>query len=110
MPKTLKLPVAKVGEIAEGTMKKFRYGVQNGIAYNDKGTIRAYLDFCPHAGGTFRLTNGARFQCQLHAAEFDAHTGARLSGQAPEGSVLKSIPLHEEDGMIYAFLEFRDEI
>lgn len=109
MPKTLKLPVAKVGEIAAGTMKKFRYGFQNGIAYNDEGVIRAYVDFCPHAGGTFRLANGARFQCQLHAAEFDAHTGARLSGQAPEGSVLKPIPLHEEGDMIYATLEIRDE-
>ncbi len=109
MPKTLKLPVAKMDEIAPGRAKVFRYGIQNGIAYNDGGVIRGYVNFCTHAGGPLELKSGCVFQCMRHHAEFDAKTGERLSGQAPEGSKLKPIELIQEGDQILALLELKDE-
>lgn len=108
MEKTLKLPVAKVGEIGVGATKSFRYGFQNGIAYNDGGEIKAYVNFCTHAGGSVRL-KGNVFECGTHFAEFDPKTGERLSGQAPEGTRLKPIELVTEGEQIFAMLFIKDE-
>lgn len=108
MEKTLKLPVAKVGEIGIGKTKSFRYGFQNGIAYNDGGEIRAYVNFCTHAGGSVSLKGGV-FQCGTHFAEFDPTTGERLSGQAPEGTKLKPIELFTEGDGIFAMLVIKDD-
>lgn len=104
-----KLPVAKVGEIPEGRTKSFRYGFQEGIAYNDNGEIKAYVNFCTHAGGPVGLEPDGRFHCRWHFAEFDPKTGERLAGQAPEGTRLKPIELVEEEGMMYAMFEIKDE-
>lgn len=109
MEKRQKLPVAKVGEIQPGTSRSFRYGFLNGIAYNDHGTIKAYVNFCTHAGGPVELTAGNLFRCRRHFAEFDASTGERLRGEAPEGTKLKPIELVTEGEMIYAILEIKDE-
>ncbi len=103
-----KLPVARIGEIRPGTTAFFRYGFQQGIAYNDQGTIKAYVNFCTHAGGPVKQCNGV-FECQRHHATFSMSTGERLSGQAPEGTALKSIELVIEGDMIYALWELKDE-
>jgi nitrite reductase/ring-hydroxylating ferredoxin subunit len=104
-----KLPVCKVGEIAEGSAKSFRFGIQNGIAYNDHGTLKAYVNFCTHAGGPLALISPTRFRCRWHEAEFDPATGERLCGQAPEGTRLKSIELLIEGEQVLAILEIKDE-
>lgn len=108
MSKILKLPVATIGEILPGKTKSFRYGFQNGIAYNDNGEIKAYVNFCTHAGGTVDL-KGTVFRCRMHFAEFDPKTGERLSGQAAEGTKLKPIELMTEGEEIFAMLEIKDE-
>ena len=106
---TRKLAVAKEGEIAPGTALSFRYGFQNGIAYNDGGTLKAYVNFCTHAGGPLKLVTPTLFRCQWHEAEFDPKTGQRLCGQAPEGTRLKPIELVVENGQVMAILEMKDE-
>jgi nitrite reductase/ring-hydroxylating ferredoxin subunit len=103
-----KLPVAKAGEILEGKAKSFRFGVLNGIAYNDQGTIKAYVNACTHMGGTTDL-KGSVLRCRQHFAEFDPATGERLAGQAPEGSRLKPIELVFEGDEIFAIWEIKDE-
>lgn len=108
-PKTRKVPVARVGEILPGTAKHFRYGFQNGIAYNHNGLIKAYVNFCTHAGGLVELKGPDLFRCCRHFAEFRASTGERLSGQAPEGTKLKPIELVTEGQEIFAILTFVDE-
>lgn len=102
MPIVKKLPVAKEGEIAPGRAKSFRYGFRNGIAYNDNGTLKAYVNFCPHMGGPTDLTSSGVFRCRWHGAEFDPASGDRLCGQAPEGTRLQPIELVVEDGQVLA--------
>lgn len=99
-----RIPVAKLGEIPEGRTRAFRYGFQNGIAYNDAGTIKAFVNACTHMGGTTELANGV-LRCCRHAAEFHPATGERLCGQAPEGSRLTPIELIIEGDQVYAVLE-----
>lgn len=106
---TRKLPVCRVGDIAEGSAKSFRFGVQNGIAYNDHGTLKAYVNFCTHAGGPLDLVSATRFRCRWHESDFDPSTGERICGQAPEGTKLKPIPLLVEGDQVLALLELKDE-
>lgn len=108
MPITKKIPVAKTGEIAPGRTKDFRFGVQNGIAYNDKGILKAYVNACTHMGGATQL-NGCILRCVRHHAEFDPVTGDRLAGQAPEGTRLKPIELAMEGDDIFALLVLQDD-
>ncbi len=109
MPIIRQIPVAQVGEIAVGKTKSFRFGIKNGIAYNDGGVIKAYLNFCPHMGGSVDLVNGEKFRCRMHFAEFDAKSGDRLSGEAPEGTKLQHIELTEKDGQLFATLVLHDD-
>jgi len=111
-----KLPVCRVSDLPPGKAVSFRYGVSNGIAYNDGRTIKAYLNRCTHMGGSVQLVrtqgsgcDGCVFKCSWHQAEFDPATGARLSGEAPEGTALKAIPLKIENSEIWAMLEIEDE-
>lgn len=106
---TKRIPVAKVGEIPTGKTKSFRFGVQNGIAYNDGGVIKAYLNFCMHMGGPTELMPSGVLRCRWHFAEYDPKTGERLAGQAPEGTKLKPIELVTEGDQIFALLEIKDE-
>jgi nitrite reductase/ring-hydroxylating ferredoxin subunit len=104
-----KIPVAKIGEIPSGKSKSFKYGIQQGIAYNDGGELKAYVNFCSHMGGPTELMPSGILRCRWHYAEFDPKTGQRLSGQAPEGTRLKSIELVTEGESIFAMLEIKDE-
>jgi nitrite reductase/ring-hydroxylating ferredoxin subunit len=115
-----KLPAFRLADLPEGKTVSFRYGISNGIAYNDGGVIKAYVNACTHMGGTVVLTptgpqrsgsgcEGCVFRCVRHHAEFDPKTGARTAGQAPEGSALTPIVLETEGDQVYAILEFKDE-
>lgn len=106
---TRKIPVATVGEIPPGRTKHFRFGIQQGIAYNDGGIIKAYVNFCTHMGGATDLHAPGVLRCRRHFAEFDASTGERLNGEAPEGTRLKPIELVTEGGEIFGILELQDD-
>ena len=104
-----KVFIAKVGEIPDGRVKSFHYGTVQGIAYNDSGSVKAYVNFCTHAGGPVRMCEKGTFKCDWHEAEFDPRTGERLCGEAPEGSKLKPIEIVVEDGSLFALIEIKDE-
>ena len=106
--KKIKFTVAAVGEIPIGASKSFPYGVTGGIAYNDGGVIKAYMNSCTHAGGKVSLQRGI-FECSRHFAEFDPKTGTRLSGQAPEGSRLTPLEVIEEEGKYVVYMELKNE-
>ena len=101
---TKRIPVAKVGELQVGKAKSFRYGFQNGILYNDAGSLKAFVNSCTHMGGTTSL-EGNVLRCCRHQAEFHPATGERLSGQAPEGSRLTPIELVVDGENVLALLE-----
>lgn len=100
-----KILVAKKDEIPVGKTKTFRFGVHQGIAYNDGGTLKAFVNACTHMGGATQLTSSGTLRCCRHAAEFDPSSGERLSGQAPEGTRLKPIELIIEGDSVFARLE-----
>ena len=65
-----------------------------------KGQMRAFMNRCTHMGARIEL-EGDRCVCTQHHAEFSPETGARLEGEAPEGSFLQKLELHEEEGIVY---------
>lgn len=110
MPITRHIPVAKVGEIAAGRTKPFRFGHANGIAFNDRGTVKAFVNACTHMAGPVDLVSGKDvFRCRWHQAEFDARTGDAIEGAAPKGTRLKPIELIVEGDQILGVLELNDD-
>lgn len=113
MTRNIKIPVAAVGEIPVGRTKAFRYGHADGIAYNDQGTIKAYVNRCTHMGGPVALGRGESgqtvFRCRWHQAEFAPETGEAIEGEAPKGTMLTPISLVEEDGKMFAILTLPDD-
>ena len=102
------LTVCRVQDLKPGHATSFQFGGSNGIAYNDAGTIKAYVNRCTHMGGTVDL-KGPILRCRQHFAEFDPRTGMRVSGQAPEGTGLTPIKLEVEGDQVLAILEIEDE-
>ncbi len=110
MPLTRKVPIARIGEIPVGRTKAFRYGVANGIAFNDHGTIKAYVNRCTHMGGPVELIESRDiFRCRWHQAEFNPHTGEAVEGQAPQGTFLQPIKVESEGENIVGVLELPDD-
>jgi nitrite reductase/ring-hydroxylating ferredoxin subunit len=103
-----KLPVCRIDELKPGTIRSFRFGISDGIAYNDAGTIKAYVNRCTHMGGPVEL-RGHLLQCRWHESAFDPCSGCRVSGQAPEGTALTPIELVIEGDQVWAILEIQDE-
>lgn len=108
---TRKLPVARVGEVEAGRTKSFRFGVGQGIVYNDGGTLKAFVNKCTHMGGPVELKTvdgQSIFRCRWHQAEFNPSTGEAIQGQAPIGTRLTPITLVTEEDQIFAMLELPD--
>lgn len=107
------VPVAREGEVPVGRTKSFRFGMSNGIVYNDAGTLKAYVNRCTHMGGPVRLMDGDSgpnvFRCQWHMAEFNPKTGEAIEGQAPRGTFLTPVALEQKDGEWFGVLELPDD-
>lgn len=82
-------------------MKKFKLGFRGALVVNLGTRFAAYYDFCTHQGGTLKIKDG-KFECLRHFSTFTLETGARLAGQAPEGSSLAEIPLILEGEDLFA--------
>ncbi|HWQ99864.1 MAG TPA: Rieske 2Fe-2S domain-containing protein [Candidatus Methylomirabilis sp.] len=101
-----KIKVCHVNDLAVGRAVSFH----NGIAYNDGGEIKGYVNRCTHMGGPVSLVSGrCLFRCGWHQAEFDPKTGMRMSGQAPEGTALKPIAIEIAGDEVWAVLELQEE-
>lgn len=80
---------------------------EEGFVVRSAGHLYAYHNRCPHNGSTldwvpgrFFSEDGEALVCQTHGALFAPDSGACLSGPCPTG--LARLPLHEEDGQLYA--------
>ena len=92
--------VAKVGDVAPGTVATVAVGDTTVALANVGGTFCAVADECPHAGASLGqgTLDGWTLACPRHGATFDVRSGEVLSGPAMEGPV--SHPVQVVDGVI----------
>ena len=110
-------PLCEVSDIAVGEVKEFTFGEEKKhqfhmFLYNDSGTIRGYVNKCPHfqvplnvePGGMF-TTDRSQFMCMFHYAKFNIDSGHCTEGPC-EGSDLEKIPLEIINNTIYVSVDF----
>src|SRR6185503_16435554 len=66
----------------------------------DGSTFQLLSNVCPHQGGAV-YDEGSRFECPLHGWRFDHLTGRCLNAPSRR---LSAVPVHVEDGVLYADL------
>lgn len=96
----LPVKVASVEELkAKGYLKFYVHNKPVVLLYSG-GEIKAYSAECPHMGCpvSVNLEKGI-FECPCHGSVFNATTGERVSGPAPEG--LKQLEFKVEKGEIF---------
>jgi 3-phenylpropionate/trans-cinnamate dioxygenase ferredoxin subunit len=73
--------VAKVADVAAGTIKGFMIGDKKVAIANAGGKFYAFEDRCSHAGAKLStgLLMGSMVMCMSHGAQFDLVTGKPLT-------------------------------
>lgn len=103
--------VCQKAALPSGRTLSFQYGSFKGIAYNDHGRLKAYVNRCTHMGGPVELTrDGELLRCKWHGADFHPCTGEAIEGQAPAGTFLTPIELMEKGNDVYAIFELADDL
>jgi nitrite reductase/ring-hydroxylating ferredoxin subunit len=107
--------LGSAASVADGEAKGFGTGDRGGpkvILIRRGGVLRAYLDACPHYGGTpmawrtnaYLSGDGAHLCCHSHNALFDIETGNCILGPCL-GQSLTAVDIREdEDGTVWARL------
>lgn len=104
--------LCKVTDVPVGDVKEFQFGEQlrtlfKMFIYNDAGTLRAYMNVCPHFDMSLNLEPGqmftsdrSQFMCSIHYAKFNLDDGQCTDGPC-EGLALESIPLNIDGDEVY---------
>jgi nitrite reductase/ring-hydroxylating ferredoxin subunit len=103
-------------DLAPGRSRRFplppvqgRFGplAVEGFAYRmADGSIRAWVNLCPHRAQAVDLGDGRLFnslgeiECHAHGARFDSATGACTGGPCP-GASLQPVPIREQDDAVW---------
>jgi nitrite reductase/ring-hydroxylating ferredoxin subunit len=98
--------VASVADVPPGWVLKVRVGSREIALANSEGTIHAFDNACPHAGGPLgdnRLKEGCYVECPWHNSVFDARTGDVLRG--PARKAMKMYGVTVQDGTIFVSVE-----
>jgi nitrite reductase/ring-hydroxylating ferredoxin subunit len=105
-------PIARVGELAPGTSKKFllaRDGQEiEGFLLNYGGELHAYVNRCRHVPmaldwveNQFFTEDGRFVQCATHGAYYVPETGECVAGP-PCGRALHRVPLRIDGDQVVA--------
>lgn len=109
------VPIGPASQVVEGEAKGFAVRDQSGpkvILARRNGLLRAYLDACPHYGGTpmawrtnaYLSGDGQHLCCHSHNALFDIETGACVLGPCL-GQSLTAVDIRvDDDGTVWARL------
>lgn len=89
-----------VGQLKEDDVVKIDVDGRQALLYKKGNRVFAYIDVCPHVGGSLRAVKGT-FVCEWHGSKFDVETGKYLSGVAPKDSALIPFPIIIKDGKVY---------
>lgn len=103
----LRIPLGPLTALPEGGLRRFQAGWRAVWVRRRGDTAVGYWDSCTHQGGALR-PDGGRMVCSRHQATFDAVSGERLSGEAPEGSRLSRADLRVEDGALILVMPIND--
>lgn len=100
------IPIARVGEIADGEMKAADLSGRSVVLANVGGEYRLFARECPHEGAD--LLEGdlikASVRCDNHSYTYDLETGQCL---VPEGGPpLAVFPIEQRGGEICVKLEW----
>lgn len=78
--------VASVDDILPGGMKAYEVDGKEIVLCNDGGRFYAFDRRCGHMSAPLDMgtANGYIVTCPLHSVQFDATTGAALSGPVPQ--------------------------
>ena len=106
----------ELSQLAPGASIRFPLGVvpgrfglvqQEGFALRTRdGTVRAYLNVCPHRQQPVDLGDGRLFlpsgeiECSAHGARFDPATGACAGGPCDDRPLTR-LPVEEREGAIW---------
>ncbi|HEY0315916.1 MAG TPA: Rieske (2Fe-2S) protein [Sphingomonas sp.] len=96
--------------IADGSARNFvlqmKAGRFHGFVVRRGGTVRGYVDRCPHAGlpltqrlDDYLTPDGALIACSWHGALFEPKTGACVGGPCV-GQALTAWPVELREGAI----------
>lgn len=111
--------ICAAGDLAEGGHGvRFDWpaagGAGKGFAIRHAGTVRAYVNRCPHRGteldwmsGEFFEASGLYLVCATHGATFDPESGICVAGPC-KGARLEAIAVAERDGRVTIDDEGRD--
>ncbi len=103
----VRIPLGPLAALPEGVLRRFPAGFR-GVWVRRRGdVVVGYWDSCTHQAGALR-PQGDRMVCTRHQATFDAVSGERLSGEAPEGSRLSRAELRVEDGALILVMPIND--
>jgi nitrite reductase/ring-hydroxylating ferredoxin subunit len=73
--------------------------------YASDGTVRAWVNLCPHRAQPLDLGDGRLFnslgeiECAAHGARFEPSTGSCVAGPCPSAS-LQPVRIREQDGAV----------
>lgn len=97
-----KVFLGKLGDIPPGRAKTFLAEGKRIFVINQGGELKAYVNLCPHMGGSVRM-DGANIKCNMHGALFDIATGLAKTQPADEGTGLEPAKVSLEGDDIYYF-------
>jgi nitrite reductase/ring-hydroxylating ferredoxin subunit len=78
------------------------------ILHRSGGSVRAWLNICPHAGrrldwapGKFLISKDGLLVCAAHGASFELHAGVCVGGPC-RGDSLRAVMVELVDGVVFA--------
>jgi nitrite reductase/ring-hydroxylating ferredoxin subunit len=89
-----------VDQLKEDDVVKVDVDGRQALFYKKGNRVYAYIDVCPHVGGSLKALRGALL-CEWHGSRFDVETGKYLSGVAPKDSALIPFPIVVKEGKVY---------
>ena len=94
--------VAKVGELAPGSVLRVEAAGKAIALYNLEGTYYATDEICTHAYASLAegFVDGATIECPLHGAQFSIKTGEALSPPASEPLATYAVRVDGQDILV----------
>jgi nitrite reductase/ring-hydroxylating ferredoxin subunit len=103
--------VCALSDLADPGAREFSIGAGagsiRGFVVGYQGSVRAYVNSCPHAGvrlnfrpDEFFAPHRSLLLCTVHGAQFEPHTGVCVAGPCT-GQALQAVDIEIRDDYVY---------